>query len=54
MTFETSLPATIEPGSLLPASHAELVPALIADAGEDAGWRYKRNDTSDQETKCGN
>jgi site-specific recombinase XerD len=34
------LPTLIEPGTLLPASPDQLVPILIADAGEDAGWRY--------------
>ena len=40
MTDETNLPAKLEPGALMPASPAELVPALIADAGENATWRY--------------
>jgi integrase len=37
---ETNLPAKLEPGDLVPASPAELVPALIADAGDHAAWRY--------------
>jgi len=35
------LPAIIEPGAIATAADAtHLVPALIADAGEQAGWRY--------------
>ena len=37
------LPAIIEPaepGALTPLPAGHLVPALIADAGEQAGWRY--------------
>jgi hypothetical protein len=34
------LPAKLEPGTLLPASPADLVPALIAGTGEGAAWRY--------------
>ena len=40
MTDENHLPAKLEPGTLLPATPAELVPALIADAGATAAWRY--------------
>ena len=40
MTNETSLPTIFGPGDLLPASPTNLVPALIADAGDVAGWRY--------------
>ena len=40
MFDQTNLPAKLEPGALMPASPAELVPALIADAGEAATWRY--------------
>ncbi len=34
------LPAKLEPGDLVPSSPAGLVPALIADAGDAASWRY--------------
>ena len=34
------LPAIIQPGALTPMPDGYLVPALIADAGEAAGWRY--------------
>ena len=35
------LPAIIEPGALTPLrGDTHLVPALIAAAGEQAGWRY--------------
>jgi site-specific recombinase XerD len=34
------LPAIIEPGALTPLPDTHLVPALIAAAGEQAGWRY--------------
>jgi site-specific recombinase XerD len=37
------LPATIEPtiaGALTPLPDGQLIPALIADAGESASWRY--------------
>lgn len=34
------LPAVIPPGTLASVSDANLVPALIADAGEQAAWRY--------------
>jgi hypothetical protein len=40
MTDEPNLPAKLEPGALMPACPSELAPALIADAGEDAIWRY--------------
>ena len=37
------LPAIIEPirpGALTPLPDGQLIPALIADAGEQAAWRY--------------
>ena len=34
------LPATIPPGALATSADTRLVPALIVDAGEQAGWRY--------------
>ena len=34
------LPATIQPGALMTSVDGHLVPALIADAGESAAWRY--------------
>ena len=34
------LPATIQTGALATPSDTNLVPALIAAAGEQAGWRY--------------
>jgi hypothetical protein len=34
------LPATLKPGKLATAADTHLVPALIADAGEPAAWRY--------------
>src|SRR5450755_898024 len=34
------LPAIIETGALTPMPDTNLVPALIAMAGEQAGWRY--------------
>ena len=34
------LPATLKPGALTTPADTHLVPALIADAGEPAGWRY--------------
>src|ERR1700727_3164516 len=37
------LPAIIEParsGGLTPLPDAQLIPAVIADAGEQASWRY--------------
>jgi site-specific recombinase XerD len=34
------LPATLKPGQLATAADTQLVPALIADAGEPAAWRY--------------
>lgn len=36
----TQRPTIIQPGALALTSEARLVPALIADAGEAAGWRY--------------
>ena len=34
------LPATLKPGALTTPADTHLVPALIADAGEPAAWRY--------------
>ncbi len=34
------LPPTLKPGQLATAADTHLVPALIADAGEAAAWRY--------------
>jgi hypothetical protein len=34
------LPAILRPGALTPSDAAHLVPALIADAGDPAAWRY--------------
>src|ERR1700690_1082791 len=39
MTSER-LPAIIRPGALTPSDETHLVPALIADAGDPAAWRY--------------
>src|ERR1700758_338946 len=39
MTSER-LPAIIRPGALAPPDETQLVPALIADAGDQAAWRY--------------
>src|SRR6202142_4071754 len=36
----TKLPAIIKPGALASAADTSLVPALIADAGDPAAWRY--------------
>jgi hypothetical protein len=35
-----NLPAIIRPGALTPSDDTHLVPALIADAGDQAAWRY--------------
>jgi site-specific recombinase XerD len=40
MTNEIHLPAKLDPGALAPASSTHLVPALIAAAGDAAGWRF--------------
>ena len=40
MTPPEQLPATLKPGPLATATGRHLVPALIADAGEPAAWRY--------------
>jgi site-specific recombinase XerD len=41
MTDPTNpLPAIIQPGAIAPTPDGQLVPALIADAGDAAGWRY--------------
>jgi hypothetical protein len=34
------LPAILKPGALTTPADSHLVPALIADAGEPAAWRY--------------
>ena len=34
------LPGVLQPWALITRSDAYIVPALIADAGDDAGWRY--------------
>src|ERR1700726_1469544 len=34
------LPAVIEPGALATPTDTYIVPALIADLGDQAGWRY--------------
>jgi len=34
------LPAIIPPDALAPLDATHVVPALIADAGDAAGWRY--------------
>ena len=34
------LPAVLQPGALTTPSDTYIVPALIADAGDAAGWRY--------------
>ncbi len=34
------LAATIQPGALTPLPDGKLIPSLIADAGEQAAWRY--------------
>jgi site-specific recombinase XerD len=34
------LPAVLQPGELTTAADTYIVPALIADAGDAAGWRY--------------
>ena len=34
------LPAVVPSGDLAPSPDISLIPALIADAGEQAGWRY--------------
>jgi site-specific recombinase XerD len=40
MTPPEQLPAILEPGALATSVDGHLVPALIADAGEPAAWRY--------------
>ena len=37
---EPHLPAILHPGALATPVDGHLVPALIADAGEPAAWRY--------------
>jgi hypothetical protein len=34
------LPAIVQPGALTNRSDTYIVPAVIADAGDAAGWRY--------------
>jgi hypothetical protein len=34
------LPAPLKPGTLTTEAAAHLVPALIADEGDEAAWRY--------------
>ena len=34
------LPAVLQPGALTSPRDTYIVPALIADAGDAAGWRY--------------
>jgi hypothetical protein len=36
------LPAVLQPGKLTSPSDTDIVPALIADTGDTAGWRYVR------------
>lgn len=36
----SQLPAIVKPGGLTPLPETHLVPALIADAGDQAAWRY--------------
>jgi hypothetical protein len=40
MTSPKQLPAIVKLGALATAADTHLVPALIADAGEPAAWRY--------------
>ena len=40
MTPPDQLPAILQPGPLATSVDGHLVPALIADAGEAAAWRY--------------
>src|SRR3981081_3721466 len=37
---EAALPVVIEPPALATPTDTYIVPALIADLGEEAGWRY--------------
>ncbi len=39
-TSDSHLPVTLRPGQLTTSVDGHLVPALIADAGEPAAWRY--------------
>jgi site-specific recombinase XerD len=41
------LPAVLQPGALTTAADTSIVPALIADAGDAAGWRYVEFFTAD-------
>lgn len=36
----SQLPALLPPGALVAPDGTAVVPALIADAGDAAGWRY--------------
>jgi hypothetical protein len=38
-----NLPAIIQPSALTPFPDAHLVPALIADCGDQAAWRLWRS-----------
>jgi hypothetical protein len=40
MPVPGQLPAIIEPGALATPADTYIVPALIADLGDAAGWRY--------------
>jgi hypothetical protein len=40
MTPPDQLPAIIQPGALATPADTYIVPALIADLGEAANWRY--------------
>jgi site-specific recombinase XerD len=40
MTAPNQLPAPVRPGALSSSTDARLVPALIADIGQQASWRY--------------
>jgi site-specific recombinase XerD len=40
MTAPDQLPAVLHPAALATPTNTHLVPALIADFGERAGWRY--------------
>jgi hypothetical protein len=37
------LPAVIRPGALVASDDIHLVPVLIADAGDQAAWRYRNS-----------
>ena len=44
MTPPDQLPAIISPGALATPADTYIVPALIADLGEAANWRYRGAD----------